>query len=158
MVAESKLVLILREGIEIVKVIFFKELRDHLRQQRPDRQGEWIKAVAAAVVNTVFGVENQAAEVVAFGQANRDDIVGILHTVGTELASLRIPLTDALRTMVLCDHQEGLDSSSLLKQAQELGILLVERELPLPNHFIDLVRRLGRAKGILQGGDEVGKA
>ena len=106
--------------------------------------------LTAAVVNNVFGVHNPEAAFVEFVQSNRPAIDQALATVATDLAPLRIPLTDALRTMVLCDYQEGRDSSSLLIGAQELGILLVDRDLPLPNQFIDLVRRLGTAKGILQ--------
>lgn len=146
---ESKLVPILREGIEIVKVIFFKELRDHLRH-RPAWGNDFVMRLTAAVVNEVFGVQNQEAAFQEFVQTNRQTIAEVLATVGTDLAPLRIPLTDALRTMVLCDHQEGRDTSDLLKRAQENGILLVDRDLPLPNHFIDLVRRLGTALGILQ--------
>ncbi len=149
---ESKLIPILREGIEIVKVIFFKELRDHLRHRRVGWDRHLVTQVTAAVVNRVFGVQNQEAAFVAFEQDNRQAIDEAMATVGTgsELANLRIPLTDALRTMVLCDHQEGLDTSALLKRAQEVGILLLDRDLPLPNQFIELVRRLGTAKGILQ--------
>lgn len=152
MESERKLVPILREGIEIVKVLFFKELRDHLRHHHGGPDSESVARLTAAVVNTVFGVENEDAAFHAFVQANRKMIDETLASVATELAGLRIPLTDALRTMVLCDFQEeGRDSSPLLLQAQELGILVVDRDLPLPNHFIDLVRRLGAARGILRG-------
>jgi hypothetical protein len=152
MESEQKLVPILREGIEIVKVIFFKELREHLRQQQVERDNETAARLTAAVVNRVFGVENEDAAFKAFVEVNSKAIDETLASVATELAGLRIPLTDALRTMVLCDFQEEeRDSSALLQQAQELGILMADRDLPLPNHFIDLVRRLGAAKGILQG-------
>jgi len=147
---ESKLIPILREGIEIVKVIFFKDLRDHLCHRQPGLANDFALRLTAAVVNNVFGVHNPEAAFVEFVQSNRPAIDQALATVATDLAPLRIPLTDALRTMVLCDYQEGRDSSSLLIGAQELGILLVDRDLPLPNQFIDLVRRLGTAKGILQ--------
>ena len=66
-----------------------------------------------------------------------------------ELNELLIPLTDGLRTMVLCDHQEGSDSSQILQHAQDLGLLLSDRNLPMPHTFIDLVRRLGQAYGLL---------
>ena len=146
----GKLIPILREGIEIVKTIFFKELRDHLRRRRADWDNQYAVRVAAAVINDVFGVRNEEETFMAFILANRPAIDEVRATVGTELQAMRIPLTDAMRTMVLCDYQEGRDTSSLLQHAQECGILLADRDLPLPNHFIDLVRRLGTAKGILQ--------
>jgi len=150
MAVESKLVPILREGIEIVKVIFFMKLRDHLRQRRNEWGDDFVLHVTAAVVNDIFGTQNQEAAFLEFVETNRRDIDEARALVGTELAALRIPLTDALRTMVLCDYQEGHDTSPLLQQARDCGILLVERELPLPNQFVDLVRRLGTAMGLLQ--------
>jgi len=145
----GKLTPILREGIEIIKVIFFKELRDHIRLTRPEWADDFVAKATGAVVNEVFGVGHQSGA--DFVAANRQEIDGIKATVGEALPALRIPLTDALRTMVLCDYQEcGRDTSLVLEQARDLGILLTERDLPLPNHFIDLVRRLGTAKGILQ--------
>jgi len=150
MVVERKLVPILREGIEIVKVIFYMKLRDHLRQRQNGWGNDFISHVTAAVVNDVFGVQNREATFMEFIETNRRDIDETRAMVGTELTALRIPLTDALRTMVLCDYQEGHDSSTLLQRAQGNGILLAERDLPLPNQFVDLVRRLGTAMGILQ--------
>lgn len=85
----------------------------------------------------------------AFVREHRQTIDQVLASVGSELEAMRIPLTDALRTMVLCDYQEGRDSSAVLQRAEGCGILLADRDLPLPHHFIDLVRRLGTAKGIL---------
>lgn len=151
MESESKLIPILREGVEIVKVIFFKELRDHLRTKQAEWSHDFITKVTAAVVNDVFGVDNQEAAVADFVATHRPLIDDIRAAVGAELETMRIPLTDALRTMVLCDFQhDGKDTSLVLERAREWGILLVERDLPLPNHFIELVRRLGTAKGILQ--------
>lgn len=148
--SEGKLVPILREGIEIVKVVFFKELRDLLRRRQAGWDNKYVVRVTAAVVNDLFGVRNEESVFMEFVERNRQAINEVRAMVGTELQTLRIPLTDALRTAVLCDFQEGLDTSPLLQQAQECGILLADRDLPLPNHFIDLVRRLGTAKGILQ--------
>ncbi len=148
--SEQKLVPILREGIEIVKIIFFKELRDHLRLKQAGWDNDFAVRVTAAVVNDLFGVRNEDAAFVMFVETNRPTIDEVRSTVGSELQTLRIPLTDALRTAVLCDYQEGRDTSGLLHRAEECGILLVDRDLPLPNHFIELVRRLGTAMGILQ--------
>lgn len=147
---EGKLVPILREGIEIVKVVLFKELREHLGRAREGWDRETVTRVSAAVVNDLFGAINEDAGVLAFVEANRSRIDEVRAAVAVELEPLRIPLTDALRTMVLCDYHEGRDTSVLLQRAEECGVLLVERDLPLPNNFIDLVRRLGQAKGILQ--------
>lgn len=149
--SDSKLIPILREGVEIVKVIFFKELRDFLRATKADWDHDFVAKVTAAVVNDVFGVDSQGTPLADFATKYSQEIGETRDSVGNELSTLRIPLTDALRVMVLCDYQEeGRDTSVVLGRAKDWGILLAERELPLPNHFIDLVRRLGTAKGILQ--------
>ena len=103
---EGKLVPILREGIEIVKVIFFKELRDYLRQGRADWDQEFRARVTGAVVNDLFGVLNEEEACLAFAREHRQTTDEVLASVGSGLAAMRIPLTDALRTMVLCDLQE----------------------------------------------------
>ncbi len=67
------------------------------------------------------------------------------------MSPLRIPITDALRVQFLCDSMEGIDSSVILLQAEELGVLLADREVPLPKNFLNLVRRLGSSFNILTG-------
>ena len=60
-----------------------------------------------------------------------------------------IPLTDALRMQSLCDQMDGEEGESYLRQAQESGILIEERDLPMPNAFMDMVRRMGKAFGLI---------
>ncbi|MDA8159491.1 MAG: hypothetical protein M0T76_02040 [Desulfobacteraceae bacterium] len=144
-----RLIPVLREGVEVVRMILFQELREHLARQAPQREPRQLSILAGAVVNRVFGLANPEPFFEDFARENQELIDQATRSLGTELAHLNIPLTDALRIMALCDFQEGQDSSSVLRQAQEWGLLLVERDLPLPHHFIDLTRRLGAAKGLI---------
>jgi len=145
---ESKLVPILREGIEIVKMISFKTLRARVAATHAGRDAAFHGRLTAATINEIFGAASQAND-----SAGREGIDGDL--LAGELAGLaamedmRILLTDALRMQALCDYQEGLDSSATLERAGKLGLLLSERDLPLPNTFLQLVRRLGVAHGLL---------
>ena len=149
MEVESKLVPILREGVEVVKMIFFKELQGYLAARFPDKEKGYLNRLAGAVINELFGTPNQDEAFVDFVRQEQEVIKEVLHEVGDGLEKMRIPLTDALRTMVLCDHQEGADNSALLDRARECGILLADRDLPMPNSFIELVRRLGNSLGVL---------
>jgi len=146
---ESKLVPILREGIEIVKMIFFKQLQEYLVKRFPEREKNFINKLAGAVINQYFGIVHQDEKFVRFAVDNGKDVETVLREVSQAIETLRIPLTDALRIMVLCDYQEGIDSSHLLEKARGYGILLIEREMPLPNKFIELVRKIGEAYGLL---------
>ena len=51
---ESKLIPILREGVEIVKMISFKKLKEALAKKHPDRESAFIAKLAGALVNIIF--------------------------------------------------------------------------------------------------------
>lgn len=145
----SKLIPILREGIEIVKMISFKRLKEALAAKHPDQEAAFIAKLAGALVNVIFGAPAHEEPFAVFARNHAHLIAHEQTKIGAMLEELRIPLTDALRMQSLCDHQEGLDSTAVLQQAHNLGILLADRELPLPHSFIALVRRLGSGFGLL---------
>lgn len=145
---ESKLVPILREGIEIVKLIFFKQLQSHLAKKFPDREKPFINKLAGAVINQYFGIAHQE-DFVQFAADHQGAVDEILREVPRDMETMRIPLTDSIRILTLCNYQEGVDSSSLLERAKDYGILMVEREMAMPNKFIELIRKLGESFGLL---------
>ena len=55
-----------------------------------------------------------------------------MSTAASAAEDLLIPLTYALRIKFLCDSLEGIDSGPVLVRAERLGILLVDRKVPLP--------------------------
>ena len=71
------------------------------------------------------------------------------QNVAANLDEMRIPLTDALRMQTLCDQMEDLADSNILQLARDNEILIEERDMPMPNSFIELVRRMGKAFGLL---------
>ena len=146
---EGKLVPILREGVEIVKLIFFKELQNHVAGLFPDEDRGYHNRLTGAVINRCFGVENPDPAIRAFVEQESARIDEVMAGVGSGLENLRIPLTDALRITVLCDYQEGRDTSELLARARDAGLLIADRDMPMPHTFIELVRRIGQAYGVL---------
>lgn len=146
---ESKLLPVLREGVNVVKMIFFKRLQDFLTEKYPDRDKDFTNKLAASLINDLFDTPNPEEPFAGFAKANKTIIEKELKTVAANFEDLRIPLTDALRVQVLCDHQEGVDNSAVLARAVELNILLVDRDLPLPHSFMHLVRKLGGAYGFI---------
>ena len=146
---ESKLVPILREGIEMVKVILFIKLKEHLAETSTQWPKEHRNRIIGAVLNDIFGINNPAPLFVEFAGENREAIRAVMAEVPQVLGELLIPLTDALRIMVLCDHQEGIDTAQVLVEARDKGVLLADRDLAMPHTFIDLVRRLGSAYGLI---------
>jgi hypothetical protein len=99
--------------------------------------------LAGAITNEVFGTRNPEEKFARFRDANWADIEQELLSLKNEMPKLCEHITDALRIQTLCDHQGGLDSSPTLIQARDLGILLEDREVPLPSSFMTLTRELG---------------
>jgi len=150
MESQRKLVPILCEGIDVVKMIFFKKLKIYLVEKYPHREAGYAGKLAGTIINRLFGTSNMERGFTAFQEDNAPIIEDELSRLAVAFPEMRIPLTDALRTQFLCDQQEGIDSSSILTQAQTLGILMVDRDIPMPAQFIHLVRELGSKLDLLR--------
>ncbi len=124
-------------------------MKGYLSYKYPERETSYINKLSGAIINDLFGTPNPAEPFTTFVKENKACIAEEMNHIATEFEGMRIPLTDALRVQFLCDDQEGIDSSRILARAQELHILLVDREVPLPRHFLDLARKLGSAFGFL---------
>jgi len=146
---ESRLVPIMREGVETIKMIFFKQLKDSFVCRFANHDEVYCSRLAGAIINRLFGTENPAEPFASFAEENRDIIDQEIRKIPAAFSQLCIPLTDALRVQFLCDSVEHVDSSKILKNAEKCGILLHDREVPLPKHFLELVRRLGSGSNLL---------
>lgn len=142
----------LREGVEIIKMIFFMQIRDRAAVDYPSEDRGYLGMLAGAVVNDFFGTANPEKRFMDFVADNSARIDRMLEEVPRSMESLRIPLTDALRIQFLCDHQDGLEDGSghILKRASEKGILVEDRNVPLPRTFMNLAYKLGRAHGLVR--------
>lgn len=149
---ESRLIPVLREGICVVQMVLFKELRSLLTRKYPHRDSSSIAMLTGAITNELFGTLNQEERFQNFRRQNQADIEQELLGLAHELPSLAAPLTDALRMLALCDLQEEKDSGNntrLLAQATDIGLLIPERELPLPSTFMIMARNLGDAHHLI---------
>lgn len=141
----------LREGVDVVRMIFFKKLREHCAESVPGKEPQFYGMLAGAVMNELFGTPNPEDKFVSFVAENRDIIDAELNGVATNFKELRIPLTDALRIHYLCNYQEGIagDEVTVLARARDLGVLIEDRDVPLPKGFMELVYRVGKAHGLI---------
>jgi len=146
---ESKLIPIMREGVDVIKMIFFKQVKEYLLANDPAGDIAYCGRLAGSVINALFGTGNPAEPFASFAEANRNRIDRELENIPLAFEEMRIPLSDSLRVQFLCDSMEGLDSSAILVQADKLGILLHDRPVPLPKNFLELVRRLGKSHNLL---------
>lgn len=145
---QSQLVQSLREGIGVVQMVIFKELRDSFVEKYPERDVKNRAMLVGAIINQLFGMENPEERFQQFNRDNKATIEQELLGMKENHPHLLKSITDALRVQVLCDSQEGEDSTQVLLQANELGLLLKERETPLPSTFMTLIRRLGEKHGL----------
>ena len=146
---KSQLINSLREGVGIVQMVFYKEVRSALMAKRPELDKEHLVMLAGSIVNEVFGTQNPAEKFIRFRHDNWGDIEQELLNIKEESAALCPLLTDALRIQTLCDHQEGSDSSATLVHAKQMDFLQEEREIPLPSSFMVAVRELGKMHNLL---------
>lgn len=147
---ENRLLPILREGVEVVKMVFFLRLKEELAAKHPALDRATIPRIAGVTLNELFGTVNPDPAVAIFREQHLALIEQTLAAMPETMTALCIPISDALRITALCDHQEsGVDSTAVLGRARDLGVLLVDRELPLPHRFLDLARRLGKAHGLI---------
>lgn len=147
---EDRLVPTLREGVNIVRMILFKELKSHLTARFPDEDNAYILRLAGAIANEIFGTPNTREPFAGFCAENRARIDEGIAEMAAALKELRIPLTDAIRVQFLCDSREGINTEHILRRAQSTGILVTDREVPLPRTFMNLVRKLGVSHGLLK--------
>lgn len=143
---ESKLIPSMRDGVEMIKMILYLEVRDRLTSRHREQPPAYIRNLSGAVVNELFG----ASHFGSFAEENRSAIEAELSGLAAAHDKLRIPLTDALRVQFLCDVMEGIGSCQVLYRARDLGVMIMGREVPLPNRFLFLVRKLGIARGLIK--------
>lgn len=146
---KSQLIASLREGIAIVQMICFKELRSQVNNRHADKETQIRAKLTGTIVNEIFGTPNQEPEFVKFRKKNWGTIEQELLSVRTNLSSSLSILTDSLRIQVLCDQQEGTDSGATLINAKNYGFLLDEREIPLPSTYMALIRIIGEKHNLI---------
>lgn len=149
MTVEGKLIPVLREGITIIKMIIFKQLKPYLSEKYPALGPTDISRLSGAIINDIFGTPNTEPDHLQFAETHHEKINRELNALAAEFKTLRIPLTDALRIQFLCDTQDGIENEALLTRARDLGILITDRDVPLPKFFMNSVRRLGVAFNLL---------
>ncbi|MDJ0623004.1 MAG: hypothetical protein QNJ17_08550 [Desulfocapsaceae bacterium] len=145
---KSALIQVLREGIGVVQMVIFKELRTSFAKKYRERDITSRSMLVGAIINKMFGMENPEPKFQKFNQENKAVIEQELIDLSRNHPDLLNRITDALRVQVLCDNQEGEDSTAVLQQAEEFGFLVKDREIPLPSTFMTLIRRLGEEHGL----------
>lgn len=133
----------------MVQMVLFKELRSLLTSKLTCQDSLSVSMLTGAITNELFGTLNSEEIFQEFRRKNRTDIEQELLSLARELPALRAPLTDALRIQTLCDNMEDKDSAKLLNHAAEIGLLIQERELPLPSTFMTMARSLGDAHQLI---------
>ncbi len=145
---QSQLIGVLREGIGVVQMVLFKELRTYLAAQYPDWDITRRSMLVGAIINKIFGQENPEEKFRKFNEEHRAIIEQEMLGLAQHFAQLKDHISDALRVHVLCDNQEGEDSSAVLQQALELNLLVEDRDIPLPSTFMTSIRKLGEEHGL----------
>jgi len=140
---KSQLIGALREGVAVIQMVFFKELRQLISKNYSTMEKSAQAMLTGAITNELFGTPNPEPRFVQFREENRATIMKEIYELSSNFGHLRRYLTDALRIQTLCDSQEGNEDTKVLANADSWGILLKNRDIPLPSVFMTLVRGLG---------------
>ena len=148
---DRKFIPSLREGVDMVKMIFFKDLKNYLQGKFKEKEPAYCGMLAGAMMNELFGTPNLDEKFKSFTHENSERIRQELGNVAHEFKDLCILLTDALRIHFLCNHQEEIEDNNeeILVKAKEYGILIEERDVPLPKGFMELIYTVGKARGLI---------
>lgn len=147
---KTQLIPVLREGLSVIQMLVFKEMRTSLTGKYPGLAAADLSMLAGAIVSELFGNPHPQEKFVHFRNTHWGTIEQELLSLHTDLPGLCAPVTDALRIQALCDSQEDHgDGSALLTKANELGILIKDRDIPLPSSFMTLVRTLGKEHNLI---------
>jgi hypothetical protein len=147
---DGQLVPTLRQGIDIIKMVLFKEIRPYLEKRYRQMAPADNARLTGVLINGLFGVVNMEKTVADFAANHNHIVEQEMKAFASNFDHLKIPLTDALRIQYLCDTQEGIDSETVLEKARKLDILIEDRDVPLPGAFMSLVRSFGVAYKILE--------
>jgi len=71
---ESRLIPILLEGVEVIKMIFFKKLKLYISEEFPEQDYIFINRLTGAVINELFGTLNPDPSFVSFRTDNLEVI------------------------------------------------------------------------------------
>jgi hypothetical protein len=145
---KSALIQSLREGIAVVQMILFKEIRQRITKKYPNEDASYHGMLSGALINEIFASSNPEEKFQKFRKKNWAIIEQELLSLPEEHPNLLPILTDALRVQTLCDHQEGGEDSQVLVKAESLGLLQKQREIPLPSTFMTRIRILGEQHGL----------
>ena len=98
----SRLIAVLREGIGVVQMILYKEVKKQLARDNPDKEQTHLAMLAGAITNTVFGSSNPEKKFQDFYRSNRGTIeqerkgdAGRPLEEGFDLVGRAVPLVDA---------------------------------------------------------------
>lgn len=153
-VIERKIVPAIREGIELVMMIVFMKLKEKNVTYFPEMDKTYHSMLAAAVLNTIFGITNPEESFQNFLNENEDHVQKGIKSFATDFPDLNILITDALRMQFICNEVEEIGDKDhdieVMEKAIEAGILLQERDAPLPKGFMNLVHRVGMAHGLIR--------
>ena len=153
---ERGLIESLREGVDVVRMVFFMRAKKSLQARYGNKDEEFQRLLSAAMLNRLFGTPNPQSPYREFAEEHAELIDRELRRVPEEFPDMLIPLTDALRMHFLCNHCEGMPdlSAEILAQARDYGILIEDRNVPLPKGFMNLVYRIGKAYGLINPSQE----
>jgi hypothetical protein len=147
---DSKVIPVMREAVATVQLILFGQLKDKLADKYSSWPSQDYKRLVGCIVNDLFGTPAQDKDSQEFAREHIEVVEEELRAMAGNFPDMVPALTDTLRMQTLCDHEEGINSLPTLLRAREVGMMEIDRSVPLPSTFMIAVRKLGATHGLLE--------
>ena len=147
---DSKVIPVMREAVATVQLMLFGQLKEKLAKKYSGWSLQEFKRLVGCIVNDLFGTPAQDKESQEFARKHIEVIEEELRSMAESFPDMIPSLTDTLRMQTLCDHEEGVNSLPTLLRAKAVGLLEMDRSVPLPSTFMIAARKLGATYGLLE--------
>ena len=68
---DSHLLTVLREGVSVIQMIFYRQIRNELAVRNPEQDGAYLSMLAGALIGEIFGTPNPEERFVLFRKENK---------------------------------------------------------------------------------------
>ena len=133
-------------GVNVVKLVLYKILRDDFSKRYQKEGEEFYKTLAGATVNEVFGSHSEASRV-TFDE-NKETVVQEIETLGIRHSELRRPISDAIRVYIqasfILSGELPRNYSAIFNNAIDRGVFIGSGGQPIPKTFLAMTEELSK--------------
>ena len=131
-------------GVDVVRLVLNKILRDDFSKKYQKEGEEFYKTLAGATVNEIFGSHSEASRITF--DKNKETVVEEIETLGIRHSELKRPITDAIRVYIQASFilrgELPRNYSVIFNNAIDRGVFIGGGGQPIPKTFLAMTEEL----------------